>query len=212
MAFSACLTLLLLLAVAPGYAAAPQAKAAPLHSPGSCWTFIPCFRGTGAGQQRSGDTGMSTRTTTLLSIWEDANTRANALLCTSTYVKRSMRLLISQGELHVQKSPLILRIDHNSAEAITKINLYLCGSLIYTEKEILNGFKFYISLHLCQSPHVFQNNHRHPLSTFRLCTGLEWDKISNYSRTVTLVSMQRQISVFNGVLEPLFLCVRQSRG
>lgn len=43
-------------------------NAAHPHRPGSCWTFIPCFRGTRAGQQYPGDTARSTRTTTLLSV------------------------------------------------------------------------------------------------------------------------------------------------
>ena len=120
-------------------------------------------------------------------------------------------VLIAQEELHVQKSSHILRVNHNSAEAITKINLYLCGPLIYIEKQILSGSKLYISLHLCPSSHLFQSNRVCLLSTSPPCTGLEWSEKNNYSRIVTLVSMQRQTSVLNGVMEPLFLCVRQSR-
>lgn len=98
-------------------------------------------------------------------------------------------VLIAQEELHVQKSSHILRVNQNLAEAITKINLYLCRSLTYIEKQILSGCKFYISLHLCRSPHLFQRNCVWPLSASPPCTGLEWSKKNNYSRIVTLVSM-----------------------
>lgn len=114
-------------------------------------------------------------------------------------------VLIAQEELHDQKSSHILRVNHNSAGAITKINLYLCGYLIYIiEKQILSGSKFYISLHLCRSPHLFQTNRICPLSTSPPCTGLEWSEKNNYSRIVTVVSMQRQTSVLNRVIEHYF--------
>lgn len=119
-------------------------------------------------------------------------------------------VLIAQEELHVQKSSHILRVNHSSAEAITKINLYLCRSLIYIEKQILSGSNFYISLPLCWSPHLFLTNHECPLSTSPPCTSLEWSEKNNQSRMVTLVSMQRQTSVLNRAMEPLLLWVGQS--
>ena len=127
----------------------------------------------------------------------------------STYVKTSMRQYSSHKRSFMLKShPISLGLIITQLR-LTKINLYLCGSLIYIEEQILSGCKFYIS-HLCESPHLFQSNHVCPLSTSPPCTGLEWSKKNNYSRIVTLVSMQRQTSVF-GVMEPLFLCERQSR-
>lgn len=53
-------------------------------------------------------------------------------------------VLTTQEDLHVQKSSYILRVNHNSAEEITKISLYWCTYLTYTEKQILSGIKFYI--------------------------------------------------------------------
>lgn len=115
-------------------------------------------------------------------------------------------VLIAQEELNVLKSSHILGVNHNSAEAIMKINLYLCGCLIHTEKEILSGSKFHVSLHLCWLPHLLQSNRMCPLYTSPPCTGLEWSKKNNYSSIVMLVTMQRQTSVLNRVMEHYF-CV-----
>lgn len=152
-AFSACLTLLL--AVASACAAVPQAKcclSAQARELLDIYTLL---------QEHKGRTAVSR--------WcRKVHQDHYMVVCIRRFKYKSKRpfmhehirqkkhetVLTSQGELLVQKPSLILRSNHNSAEAITKINLYLCGSLIYTEKQILNGFKFCISLCLCQSPHL----------------------------------------------------------
>lgn len=171
MAFSACLTLLLLLAIAPGHAAAPQARELL-----DIYTLLQGHKGRTAVSRWYRKVYLP-----VVLYWKDHY----IALCMRRYKskrpfvhehirqKKHETVLISQGELHVQKSSLVLRINHKSAEAITKINLYLCESLIYIEENVLNGFKFCISLHLCWSPHLFQSNHIHPISTFPLCTGVE---------------------------------------
>lgn len=121
--------------------------------------------------------------------------------------KKHETVLISQGELHVQKSSLILRINHNSAEAITKpLSVWLSRLHRETFGMASNSTSHctYAGLHIYSRVTTYTLS---PLSHF----ALEWGKINNYSRTVALVSMQRQTTVLNGVMEPLFLCVRQSR-
>lgn len=66
---------------------------------------------------------------------KDANTRANALLCTSTYVKRSMRqYLFHKGSFMSKSHPIFLGLIITQLRQLQ--NLYLCGSLVYIEKHL----------------------------------------------------------------------------